>query len=103
MLHGFPLCVLFKKNFFFFFFGLTVQHVGSKFPNQEWNPHPLQWKHKVLTTQPPGKSLLCVFLNTCPMLAIPEGGPSRNDDASSPPDGAPSENLFQREHRGTAF
>ena len=31
-------------------FMIRVQHVGSKFPNQEWNPHPLQWKHRVLIT-----------------------------------------------------
>lgn len=33
------------------------------------------------------------------MLAIPEGGPPRNNDASSASDGAPLENLFQGKYR----
>ena len=36
-------------------------HVASYFPDQGSNPHPLQWKHGVLTTAPPGKSLLSCF------------------------------------------
>ena len=43
--------------FFFFFFGRTVQHMGSYFPNQGLNPHTLQWKHRVLPTGQPGNSL----------------------------------------------
>ena len=39
-----------------FFFGYTVSLAGSLFPYKGSNPHPLQWKHKVLTTGPPGKS-----------------------------------------------
>ena len=31
-------------------FGCTAQHVGSKFPNQGSNPHPLHWQQRVLTT-----------------------------------------------------
>ena len=31
------------------------------FPNQGWNPCPLQWKCRVLTTGPPGKSSLRVY------------------------------------------
>ena len=31
-------------------------HVGSSFLNQGSNPHTLMWKHRVLTTGPPGKS-----------------------------------------------
>ena len=31
--------------------------------DQVSNPCPLQWKHGVLTTGPPGKSLICSFLN----------------------------------------
>ena len=30
---------------------------GSQFPNQGSNPRPQQWKHRVPTTGPPGKSL----------------------------------------------
>lgn len=38
------------------FFGCTVGHAGSQFPDQRSNPYPLQWKRRVLTTGPPGKS-----------------------------------------------
>ena len=40
---------------FFFFFGHTMWHLGSWFPDQGWNPCPLHWKHGVWTTGPPGK------------------------------------------------
>ena len=40
---------------FFFFFCCTMQHMGSLFPDQGSNPRPLQWKHIVLTTGPPGE------------------------------------------------
>ena len=30
--------------------------MAYRFPNQGWNPCPLQWKHRILTTAPPGKS-----------------------------------------------
>ena len=33
--------------------GLATHHVGSLFPNQKSNPHPLQWKCRVLTIGPP--------------------------------------------------
>ena len=42
--------------YLFIFFG-HIMHVGSYFPNQGCNPHPLDWKGGVLTTGPPGKSL----------------------------------------------
>ena len=48
---------------FFFFFGHSMRH-GGNFPNQRSNACPLQWKHGVLTTGPPGKSqhlLISVF------------------------------------------
>ena len=32
--------------------GNVTQLVGSYFPNQELNPDPWQWKHRVLTTGP---------------------------------------------------
>ena len=38
-------------------FWLSIkQHEGSQFPDQGSNLCPLQWKHRVLTTGPPGKS-----------------------------------------------
>ena len=39
---------------FFFSFGHTACYMGSLFPNQWWNPCPLQWKQVVSTTGPPG-------------------------------------------------
>ena len=39
-----------------FFFGYTEWNVGSYFPKQRSNPCPMQWKHRVLATGPPGKS-----------------------------------------------
>ena len=30
---------------------------GISFPDQGWNPRPLQWQHGVLTAAPPGKAL----------------------------------------------
>ena len=41
---------------FIIFFGHAARHVGSWFPNQGLNLSPLQWKLRVLTTGPPGKS-----------------------------------------------
>ena len=41
---------------FLFFFFVAVLHSTGNFPNQESNPHPLHWKHGVLTTGSPGKS-----------------------------------------------
>ena len=46
----------FKKNFLLFF-GCIMQHVGSYFTKQGSNSCPLHWKHGVLSTGPPGKSL----------------------------------------------
>ena len=44
---------------FFFGGGHAMWHARSSFPNQGSNPNPcpLQWKHRVLTTGSPGKSL----------------------------------------------
>ena len=44
-----------------FFSPHTAQHVGFQFPYQGVNPHPLQWKLRVLTTGPPGKSFIMAF------------------------------------------
>ena len=43
--------------FFVFYFGCTRWHVGSQFPNQGSDLHPLHWKHGFLITGLPGKSL----------------------------------------------
>lgn len=43
---------------FFFLLGGAVQHVECQFPNQELNLSHWQWKLKVLTTRPPGNSLV---------------------------------------------
>ena len=45
------------KIFFFFFFGYVMWLAGSQFPDQGMNPHPWQWEHRVLTTEPPENSL----------------------------------------------
>ena len=45
-------------------FGGAAWHVGSWFPNQGSNPHPLHWKCTVLNTGPLGKSLSAVFSNS---------------------------------------
>ena len=39
------------------FFSRATWHAGSQFPDQGLNLHPMQWKHRVLTTRLPGKSL----------------------------------------------
>ena len=54
-----------KKAFFFFFylFSSTTWHVGSYSPHQGSNSCPLQWKHAVSTTEPPGRSLNFLVLN----------------------------------------
>ena len=43
------------KFIFTLFLDHTVQHVGSQLPNQASNPCPLQWRHRLLATVPPGK------------------------------------------------
>ena len=42
--------------FLIFTFGCLTLHGGSQFLGQGSNPRPLQWKHTVLTTRPPGNS-----------------------------------------------
>ena len=60
-------CFLF---FFFFlmficlFFGHTKQHMGSQFSSRGLNPCSTHWKHGVLTTGRPGKSLIVSFLTS---------------------------------------
>ena len=63
---------LFSTFFFSFFkktFGCTTQHAGSQFPDQGSNPHPLQWNRGLLTTGPPGKSLISLGISI-PSLAF---------------------------------
>ena len=43
--------------FFFLLFGHATWHGRSLFTKQGWSPCCLHWKHGVLTTGPPGKSL----------------------------------------------
>ena len=41
---------------YFLCFDHTAWHIGSQFSNQVLDPGPLQWKSRILTTRPPGKS-----------------------------------------------
>ena len=55
-----------------FFFSLAVPHdmQNLSFPDQGWNPRPLQWKQGgVLTIRPPGKSHDC-FLKTAGCTSV---------------------------------
>ena len=72
------------------FFGCAMQHVESQFPNQRWNPRPLQRQWGVLTTGPPGTSRglcsVCFPLDhtDCanlddPALGAPASGSSSQD------------------------
>ena len=47
---------------YFLCFGHAAWHVGSQFSNQVLNPGPLQWKSRILTTRPPGKSFFPFLL-----------------------------------------
>ena len=57
---------------FLFLFCQDPWLTGSLFPNQGWNLCPLQQKHGVLTTRPPGKSLHVVkpYINGVKMYII---------------------------------
>ena len=50
----------------------------SQFPDQRSNSYPLQWKHRVLTTGPPGKSQWVPFLS--PFYRWGNGGPERGSN-----------------------
>ena len=59
-------CVVWVYVFFLFCFGfsfLAALHVGSLFPDHGWNLCSLHWKHEVLTTGLPEKSLIYVSLS----------------------------------------
>ena len=47
-----------QEVIFFFFFWPHHLLLGSLFPDQELNLGPWQWKHRVLTTEPPGNALM---------------------------------------------
>ena len=47
--------------FYLFIYCHAVQLVGPYFPNQGSNLGPCQWKHRVLTTGPPGNSLFLLI------------------------------------------
>ena len=48
----------FSKNIYLTAPGLSC-YVWDLVPNQEFNPDPLHWEHKILVTGPPAKSLKC--------------------------------------------
>lgn len=54
-------CFFFVFWFFGGFFGCTMQYVGSQLPGQGFNPGPLQWRCKILTTGPCGSPQRAVF------------------------------------------
>ena len=63
---GYGIQVLVKHQFRhcregFLFWPRATQHMGSQFPNQGSNLLLLHWKHRILTTGPPGKSHVKVF------------------------------------------
>ena len=65
---AFPISYNHQSILYFFFFAwfyfsclllllfLTTPHSMGNFPDQGWKPCPLQWKDRVLTTGPQGKS-----------------------------------------------
>ena len=58
----------FVQAFYFIYFGgmhSTAHGVQDLDPKQRSNLRPLQWKHRVLTTGPLGKSLTCSFFSYC--------------------------------------
>ena len=62
-----PSWVFFNYYFYLFiylFIGCTLWHVRSQFPDQGLNPCPLQWKHRVPTTGPSGKSQPSLVLSS---------------------------------------
>ena len=69
-----------KLPFFFFFFKiyaflfilLATQCSMWNFHNQGLNPQPLQWKHRILTTGPPGKSRETIFDELLDLLFTPK-------------------------------
>ena len=58
--------------YLFIFFGLATCGI---FPNQGWNPCPLHWEHRVLTTEPPGKSPSALLMPSRLMQMLRVQGP----------------------------
>ena len=54
--------LLISSSIFFFFFCHVTWAYGILVPQPR--PEPLQWKHRVLTTAPPGDFLLLCFLHS---------------------------------------
>ena len=55
--------LLFFLNYLFIWLHeVLVTALGILFPEQGLNPGPLHWKHRVLATEPPGKSFDWVFM-----------------------------------------
>ena len=54
---------MYNRGFSFtsFFLATIMQHAGSQFPDQGSNPCSLHWENRVLTTGPPGKSLVSLL------------------------------------------
>ena len=63
-------------NWFTCFFFLTSPSSMQdlRFPDQGLNPCPLQWKHRALTTGPPGKSLIHLFITSPIRMSAPQPG-----------------------------
>ena len=53
--------ILFKILFLFYFWPDPAWLARSQFPDQGLNPGPQEWKHKILTTGPPGNPLNLFF------------------------------------------
>ena len=69
-IHRLSACVCSFFCFCFLVFCHSTGLVGSWFPDQGSNPCPLQWKHRFLTTGPPGNALRMCLLSTYYMLAL---------------------------------
>ena len=58
---------------FIFLFGHAMCYVGSQFPNQGLNLHPLHWEHRVLTIGPQGSPKITNFKSPPPQQASSTG------------------------------
>ena len=62
--------IFFILFIYFFFFWPHCEACEILIPNQGSNPHPPQWKHRVLITGPPGKSLIFLTVMGCIFLLL---------------------------------
>ena len=60
--------------------------MGFQFPNQESDPCPLRWKHRVLTTGLPGKSLVFKRVNVAALNGEGNGTPLQYSCLENPMD-----------------